>query len=70
MTQVPTGSRLRTYFSKEIMKTSQRLPNTRKTFCILTIPKSEINLALKMTMTPKSPHKPRPDGPFDINLQH
>ena len=54
MPQVPTGSHLRTYFSTEIMKTSQRHPNIRKPLCILAIPKSKINLALKMKMTPKS----------------
>ena len=59
MPQVPYGSHLRTYFSTEIMKTSQRHPNIRKPLCILTIPKSKTNSALKMTMTPKSFRKPR-----------
>ena len=58
MTQVPTGSHLRTYFSIEIMRTSQRHPNIWKPLCILTIPKSKTNLALKMTMTPKNLRKP------------
>ena len=38
MTQALTGTHLRTYFSIEIMKTSQRHPNIRKPFCILTNP--------------------------------
>ena len=53
MTQVPTGSHVRTYFSMEIMKTSQRHPNIRKLY-ILTITTFITNLALKMTMTPIS----------------
>ena len=36
------------------MRTSQRHLNIRKPLCILTIHKSKTNLALKMTMTPKS----------------
>ena len=63
MTQVPAGSHLRTYFSIEIMRICQGHPNIRKFLCILTIPKSKTNLALKMTMTPKNLRKPRPDGP-------
>ena len=70
MTQVPTGNHLKTYFSIEIMRTSQRHPNIRKPLCILTIPKSKTNLALKMTMKPKSLYKPRPDGPFENTLQY
>ena len=34
MTQVPTGNHLKTYFSIEIMRTSQRHPNIRKPLCI------------------------------------
>ena len=70
MIQVPTGSHLRTYFSIEIMTTSQRNPNIRKPLCVLTIPKSKTNLVLKMTMTPKNLRKPGPDGPFENTLQH
>ena len=70
MTGVSTGSHLRTYFSMEIMRTSQMHPNIQKPLCILAIPKSKINLALKMAMTPKSFRKPRPDGPFENTLQH
>ena len=70
MTQVPTGSYLRTYFSMEIIKTSQRHPCIQKPLYILTIPTSKINLALKMTMTPTSFRKLRPDGPFENTLQH
>ena len=70
MTQVPTGSHLRTYFSIETMRTSQRHPNIRKPLCILTIPKSKTNLALRMTMTPKNLRKLRPDGSFENTLQH
>ena len=48
-----------------------KTPNIRKPLCILTIPKSQVNLALKMTMTPNSFHKqPRPDVPFENTLQH
>ena len=64
----PEGESMRTYFSMEIMKTSQRHPNIGKSLGILTIPKSKINLALKMTMTTKSFRKPRPDGPFENTL--
>ena len=70
MIQVPTESHLRTYFSIEIMTTSQRHPNIRKPLCVLTIPKSKTNLVLKMTMTPKNLRKPGPDGPFENTLQH
>ena len=70
MIQVPTGSHLRTYFSIEIMTTSQRHPNIRKPLCVLTIPKSKTNLALKMPMTPKNLCKPGPDGPFENTLHH
>ena len=70
MKQVLTGSHSRTYFSIEIMRTCQRHPNIRKPLCTLTIPKSKTNLALKMTMTPKNPRKPRPDGLFENTLQH
>ena len=69
MMQLPTGSDSRTYFSIEIMTTSQRQPNIRKLLCVLTIPKSKANLALKMTMTPQNFLKPGPDGPFENNLQ-
>ena len=70
VTQVPTGSHLTTFFSIEIMRASQRHPNFRKPLCILTIPKSKTNLALKMTMTPKNLRKPRLDGPFENTLQY
>ena len=70
MTQVPTGSHLRTYFNIEIMRTSQRHPNIRKPLCILTIPKSKTNLALRVTMKPKNLRKLRSDGPFENALQH
>ena len=70
MIQVPTGSHPRTYFCIEIMTTSQRHPNIQKLLCVLTIPKSKRNLVLKMTMTPKNPCKPGPDGPFENILQH
>ena len=70
MTQVPARSHLRTYFSTEIMRASQRHPDIRKPLCILTIPNSKTNLALKMTMTPESLRKPRPDCPFENILQH
>ena len=70
MIQVPTGSHLRTYFSIEIMTTSQRHPNIRKPLCVLTIPKSKTNLVLKMTMTLKNLCKPGPDGSFENTLQH
>ena len=70
MIQVPTESHLRTYFSIEIMTTSQRHPNIRKPLCVLTIPKSKTNLVLKMTMTPKNLRKAGPDGPFENTLQH
>ena len=69
MIQVPTESHLRTYFSIEIMTTSQRHPNIRKLLCVLAIPKSKANLLFKMTMTPKNLHKPWPDGPFENILQ-
>ena len=70
MIQVPTRSHSRTYFRIEIMTTSQRHPNFRRTVCVLTIPKSKTNLALKMTMTPKNLRKPWPDGPFENTLHH
>ena len=70
MMQLPTRSDSRTYFSIEIMTTSQRHPNIRKLLCVLTIPKSKTNLALKMTMTPQNLRRPGPDGPFENNLQH
>ena len=70
MIQVPTESHLRTYFSIEIMTTSQRCPNIQKPLCVLAIPKSKTNLLLNMTMTPKNLHKPWPDGPFKNILQH
>ena len=70
MIQVPTESPLRTYFSTEIMTTSQRPPNIRKPLCVLAIPKSKTNLLLKMTMTPENLHKLWPDGPFENILQH
>ena len=70
MIQVPTESHLRTYFSIEIMKKSQRHPNIQKPICVLAIPKSKTNLLLKMTMTPKNLHKPWPHGPFENILQH
>ena len=70
MIQVPTESHLRTYFSIEIMTTSQRHPNIRKPLCVLAIPKSKTNLLLKMTMTPKNLHKLWPDGQFENILQH
>ena len=41
-------------FSMEITKTSQIDSNIRKPLCILAIPKSKINLSLKMKMKPKS----------------
>ena len=52
------------------MKTSQRHAIIRKLLCILTIPKSKINLALKMTMARNSFRKQRPDGPLESTLQH
>ena len=70
MMQVPTRSHSRTYFSTEIMTTSQRHPIIRKPLCVLTIPKSKTNLALKMTITPKNLRKPGPDSPFENTLQH
>ena len=70
MIQVPTESHLRTYFSIEIMTTSQRHPNIQKPLCVLAIPKSKTNLLLKMTMTPKNLHKLWPDSPFENILQH
>ena len=70
MIQVPTESHLRTYFSIEIMTTSQRHPNIRKPLCVLAIPMSKINLLLKITIAPKNLHKPWPDGPFEKILQH
>ena len=70
MTQVPIGCHLRTYFSTETMRRSQRHPNIRKPLCILTILKFKTNLALKMTMTPKNLRKPRSDSPFENTLQH
>ena len=69
MTQVFTGSHLKTYFSMAIIKTSQRHPNIRKPY-ILTIPKSKIDLALKMILTAKSLRKLRPDGPLENTFQH
>ena len=57
MIQVPTESHLRTYYSIQIMTTSQRHPNIRKSLCVLAIPKYKTNLLLKMTMTPKNLHK-------------
>ena len=68
MTQVPTGSHLRTYFCMEIIKTSHRYTNFRKPLFILIIPKSKINLALKMTMTPKSFRKLTSGIPFENTL--
>ena len=52
-------------FSMEITKTSPKHPNIRKPLYILTIPKSKINLSLKMTMTPKNFRKLRSEGPFE-----
>ena len=69
MIQVPTESHLKTYFSIEIMTTSERHLNIRKPLCP-GHPKSKTNLLLKMTMTPKNLHKPWPDGPFENILQH
>ena len=51
------------------MKTFQRHPNILKPLYILIITKSKLNLALKMTMTPKSFRKLRPDGLFENILK-
>ena len=69
MIQVPTESHLKTYFSIEIMTTSERHLNIRKPLCP-GHPKSKTNLLLKMTMTPKNLPKHWPDGPFEKILQH
>ena len=63
MSQVTTGSYLRTYVTMEIIKTPQRHSNIWKPLYILIIHKARLNLALKMIRTPSSFRKLRHGSP-------